>query len=402
MRTIARNVSLVVTVTAILGGLPGDTARGQVIGAAEGPTLSLGQLILRDNFDDNEKNAIWRVYTDDSDNCSLVETNHRLELCAKPAAADAMAMYVSNAWRFDPSADFSMRVDLQYTLLTYARGWVGFGVTPNADKPRERQIGIGIGAADLYAHFQYRMIEDTAVDVGIAPRLANSATVYMSYNALADELYISDAGYGPLNAWMTFPGLVRGCWEGKPLYIWAGGSSDGLNVAAGQAFLDNLLIESGDVLEASLHEVYRFWSAGLEEHFLTISDADKEALLLNASDVWTYQGPVFAAFSDGGDPLTRPVYRFWSDKVSRHFYTIDSQEKERLVCEQPNVWTLEGVAFYAYPCGSQPAWASPVYRLHCPTKNTYFYTINQTEKDDLLTKQAKLWTYEGIAWYAVK
>jgi hypothetical protein len=40
-----------------------------------------------------------------------------------------------------------------------------------------------------------------------------------------------------------------------------------------------------------------------------------------------------------------PVYRFWSEKLAGHFYTIDEAEKNKLIREQSQVWTFEGVVF---------------------------------------------------------
>lgn len=405
MHSITRNLSLIVAAVVAVGGAAGgfgDVARRQAMGGAGSPTLSLGQLILRENFDDNERNAIWRLHTDDSANCSLVETNHRLELQAKSAASEAQALYVSNAWRFDPIADFAMKVDLQYTPVTYAKGWVGFGVTTNSEEPRRQQVGVGIGASNLYPHFWYRTADGLATDTGLAPLLVNRATMYLSYSAETDELHISDSGYGAENAWVTFPGLIQGQWGGKPLYIWLGGGAGGLNITSGQAILDNLLIENGAVLEASLADVYRFWSPKTGKHFYTIDKAEKEKLLTEHSSVWTYEGAVFAAFRDDSDPMVRPVYRFWSDKLCGHLYTMDEQEKNRLIDEPRGGWILEGVAFYAYPLGLQPAWACPVYRFWCRPQNTHFYTATESEKDNLIVNYPKVWTYEGIAWYALR
>jgi len=405
MHAITRNLSLIVAAVVAVGGAAGgfgDVARGQAMGVAGSPTLSLGQLILRENFDDNERNAIWRLYTEDSANCSLVETNHRLELQAKPAATDAQALYVSNAWRFDPIADFAMKVDLQYTPVTYAKGWIAFGVTTNSEKPRGQQVGAGIGASNLYPHFWYRTADGLATDTGLAPLLGNRATMYMSYSAETDELHISDSGYGAENAWVTFPGLIKGQWGGKPLYIWLGGGAGGLSITSGQAILDDLLIESGAVLEASLSDVYRFWSPKTGKHFYTIDKTEKEKLLTECSAVWTYEGAVFAAFRDDSDPATRPVYRFWSDQLCGHLYMMDEQEKNRLINEQRDGWIFEGVAFYAYPSGLQPAWACPVYRFWCRSKSTHFYTATESEKDHLIVNYPKVWTYEGIAWYALR
>jgi len=405
MQAVIRIFFMVVAASVVVGGMPGGfqgVAEGQVIGVSQSPSLSLGQLILRENFDDNERNGIWRTYADDPRNCSVTEINRRLELRASSSASGVWAMYVANSWRFDTNADFSLRVDLQYTPLTYARGWIGFGLTPDAEHPREQQIGVGIGASAMFRHYWYRVVEGISCDTSTAPRFGDSTTMYLSYCAETDELHVSDSGYGADHAWITFPGLVKGKWEGKPLYLWLGGTSEGLALASGQAHLDNLLVENGDLLEASLHDVYRFWSPKSGKHFYTIDVEEKEKLLIDFSQAWTYEGVAFAAFRDDSDPLTRPVYRFWSDKLSAHFFTIDEQERDRFVKEQSKTWTFEGVAFYVYPSGLQPAMTVPVYRFWSPVKGGYFYTADEAEKDKLIAKYPKIWSYEGIAWYALR
>ena len=405
MQAVIRITFWAVAVAVILGcGFGGfeSVAIGQVIGSHPSSTLSLGQLILRENFDDNERSVIWRTHVEDPRNCTLVERNGRLELQTTASAAGAWAMYVSNAWRFDPQFDFAMKVDLQYTPLTYAKGWIGFGLTCDAERPRQQQIGVGIGASSMYSHFWFRTVDGICTDTSTAPRFKNSATIYLSYCAEADELYVGDGGYGVDNAWLSFPGLIKGQWNGKPLYIWLGGTSDGLSLTSGQAFLDNLMIENGDLLEASLRDVYRFWSPKTGRHFYTINSDEKERLLIDYPLVWKYEGAVFAAFCDDSDPLTRPVHRFWSDKLSTHFYTIDEQEKDKLIKEQQKIWTYEGVAFYVYPSGLQPQMTQPVYRFWSPVKGGHFYTTDEAEKEMLIAKYPRIWTYEGVAWYALR
>jgi hypothetical protein len=40
------------------------------------------------------------------------------------------------------------------------------------------------------------------------------------------------------------------------------------------------------------------------------------------------------------------VYRFWSDKFGKHFYTSNAAESQNLQKNDKN-WTYEGVALYA-------------------------------------------------------
>jgi hypothetical protein len=104
--------------------------------------------------------------------------------------------------------------------------------------------------------------------------------------------------------------------------------------------------------------------------------------------------------SNGRDPDLAPVYRFWSDKLGGHFYTIDEAEKARLIKEFSHVWTFEGVAFYAFPPDRAPVGSKPVYRFWSESKSRHFYSISESEKQKLVDEYAKVWTFEGIAWYA--
>jgi hypothetical protein len=99
-------------------------------------------------------------------------------------------------------------------------------------------------------------------------------------------------------------------------------------------------------------------------------------------------------------PDLAPVYRFWSDKLGGHFYTIDEAEKARLIQEFSNVWTFEGVAFYAYPPDRAPVGSKPVYRFWADSKGRHFYSMNEAEKQKLLDEQSQVWTFEGVAWCA--
>jgi hypothetical protein len=95
-----------------------------------------------------------------------------------------------------------------------------------------------------------------------------------------------------------------------------------------------------------------------------------------------------------------PVYRFWSEKLAGHFYTIDEAEKDKLIREQSKVWTFEGIVFYAYPPAKAPTGSQPVYHFWSEKLARHFYTISESEKQTLVDQYSKTWHYEGIAWYA--
>ena len=75
-----------------------------------------------------------------------------------------------------------------------------------------------------------------------------------------------------------------------------------------------------------------------------------------------------------------------------------------ILSRQSKVWTYEGIAFYGYNEAAVSAQTIPtrpaVYQLHSPSYQSYFYTASATEKDRFLDLYPTIWVYEGIAWYA--
>jgi hypothetical protein len=146
--------------------------------------------------------------------------------------------------------------------------------------------------------------------------------------------------------------------------------------------------------------VYRFWSPVANRHFYTISDEERDGLIANYAYFWTYEGPVYSACATEYHAGLAPVYRFWSPVSGSHFYTINEAEKDWIIAKYPHVWTFEGVAFYAYPEGQAPAGTAPVHRFWKESDNTHFFTMNEAEKDWIISEWSHVYTYEAIAFYA--
>ena len=379
---------------------PGGLARAAVSDQSTPSPVSFGQTVLLDTFDDNAKGAMWQVFADDAPNCGMKEVNQRLELEATSLPVDASAGYIAKGWRLDPKRDFSARADYYYDLVSSAGGWLSLGVTCDAVSPWENNALVGVGCRDRLVYHWCSVQTGFTVDSWIVQRFRNNGTLYVSYNAGVDELYLSFAGYGRDYAWQILPNVLGGQWNGRPVFIWLAGGANGLAVPSGRAYLDNFTVEKGRVIEASLAPVYRFWSASLGRYFYTINEAEKDGLIAEFKHVWAYQGIAYRAYSDNVDPDVNPVYRFWSDRLGGHFYTIDASEKDWLISEHSHMWAYEGVAFYAYSVGKEPTWARPVYRFWSPSRSTHFYTMSEAERNDVLTKYSHIWEEEGIAWYA--
>jgi uncharacterized repeat protein (TIGR02543 family) len=172
----------------------------------------------------------------------------------------------------------------------------------------------------------------------------------------------------------------------------------------GSAMIDDITIHPG-VIDGSV-PVYRFWSPVLESYFFTTGVAERQAMLDLFSSVWTFEGIAYFTAGDGNDPNggendpnAAPVYRFWSPVLGSHFYTINEDEKEVLARDFSPIWQLEGIAFYAYPEGRQPADSCPVYRFWSGALGRHFYTTSEQERDDLVHSSSDVWTLEGVAWY---
>ncbi len=144
--------------------------------------------------------------------------------------------------------------------------------------------------------------------------------------------------------------------------------------------------------------VYRFWAPATDRHFYTASEGEKDKLIANYSNVWTFEGIAYNAATSQTNPRMLPVYRFWSGKA--HFYTIKEEEKNKLIQDYPDVWTPEGIAFYAFPEGAEPPECKAVYRFWNAGNGTHFFTINDKEADKLISQYSQIYTYEGVAFYA--
>jgi hypothetical protein len=145
--------------------------------------------------------------------------------------------------------------------------------------------------------------------------------------------------------------------------------------------------------------VYRFWSDKNGAHFYTASEEERDRVILTyPPETWRYERVAWCAdVSQKDDSL--PVYRFWSDKYSSHFYTISEDEKNRIISTYPpEVWKYEKIAWYAYTF--QKSGTIPVYRFWNDRTQTYFYTSSEEEKNYVIANYpSTVWRYDGIAWY---
>ena len=173
----------------------------------------------------------------------------------------------------------------------------------------------------------------------------------------------------------------------------------GSRITLGSATLTVNYNVSGKGTPARL-SVHRFWSAALQSYFYTAKESEKEKLISDPTSTWVYQGVEYQALPADFEPGSAPVYRFWSDTFKTHLYTIDPALREEINLKFPSIWTDQGEAFWAFPPDVQAPGTIPVYRFRSDIIQRYFYTINEAQKDRLILENSDVWTFEGIAWHA--
>ncbi|MBN1361377.1 MAG: hypothetical protein JW993_12335 [Sedimentisphaerales bacterium] len=382
--------------------------RNDFVAVAGGLFFSLGltgqteQVLLADDFDDNRKAVSWDLVGDDLANCRLEETSQRLELRATAKSDELSASYLSNGWGIDPTAGFSLKVDFRAKLTLGQAMALSVVLTPSVKSADMEYVRFGVGSNSFTPHYLVDAKSQTNSLNRLLSRNQADGTLYLSYDADRDDLYLSFTGYGAADAWAVARGYLQGAWGGRVLSLELEGRSDRLPIGAGDAYFDNFVVESGNLVVTEFDSVARFWSPVLGDHFFTIDDEEADDLIVNLPDVWTFEGTAFRAATTRFASGLAPVYRFWSDRFAKHFYTISEAEKDTLLKAGPAVWTFEGIAFYAYPQGQQPVETRPVYRFWKPSDNAHFYTLDEIEKDTVLKKYRDVYVFEGVAFYALE
>jgi hypothetical protein len=157
---------------------------------------------------------------------------------------------------------------------------------------------------------------------------------------------------------------------------------------------------------STVYPVYRFYSPGLLKHFFTVDENEKESLIANAADVWQLEIAPYSVFlpqqynaatQDQKNTLIA-VNRFYSAALQTHLYTIDENETAHLIANAADVWQSEGPVFYV-PIGN-PAGTIPVYRFYSDGLKVHLFTVDENEMNHLIDTAGDVWNFEGVAYHA--
>lgn len=140
--------------------------------------------------------------------------------------------------------------------------------------------------------------------------------------------------------------------------------------------------------------VYRFWNLKNGTHFYTISESEKNNVTTRLSSTYKYEGiAYYLNYSSGRN--TTPLYRFYNLKNGTHFYTANEVEKNNVVSKLSSTYRLEGVAWYVSINSSDSMAVYRFWNLY----GTHFYTANPAERDNIIARLSSKYRYEGIAYY---
>ncbi len=99
-----------------------------------------------------------------------------------------------------------------------------------------------------------------------------------------------------------------------------------------------------------LSAVHRFYNRITGVHFYTISESEKNRVQSELSNTFTYEGVAwYARQAADTTPGTVEVYRFFRNSAGTHFYTTSTDERDSIINNLSQYYTYEGVAYRAWP-----------------------------------------------------
>ncbi len=157
----------------------------------------------------------------------------------------------------------------------------------------------------------------------------------------------------------------------------------------------------------ALAPVHRFYNANTGAHFYTISEEEKAAVQATWPTIFIYEGRAFMTAAPGVplpselEAVRVPLYRFYNVRNGSHFYTISADESAYVQAHYADTYRFEGEAFDVFRSPSGYFAPLQVHRFYNRVTGTHFYTISENEKVLVQAMWPTVFTYEGIAFYAI-
>lgn len=230
-----------------------------VLGAVFVAMPAFGAPVFTENFNDNSIDAMrWCVYQNIPSVLRVQEKNGRLEVSSPSnPAGNAAALVSSCGWAFDTTSNFKWKVDYHFANPGLHSG--DFGIVAGcwveaAPNPGGTPLYDGV-AAVLGSDISGTYSGTGEVSAGViaeddfespAPEL--DGTVYFSYIASEDTLYVSTVGYNDPDA-AEFGGFGATS-DSMTAGVALGGFSRGpaVGFSGSGAWFDNLVVNAGSTL----------------------------------------------------------------------------------------------------------------------------------------------------------
>ena len=111
---------------------------------------------------------------------------------------------------------------------------------------------------------------------------------------------------------------------------------------------------------------------------------------------WRLEGPAFWASLATGTDLY-PVHRFRNKTNGSYLYSIYGTEQVSIITNYADTFEHEGIAWYARQTPAT-GW-SALYRFRNKTNGTYLFSAYESEKDAIVATYPDVFALEGIAYY---
>ena len=212
-----------------------------LITAMSGPATA-----VIEDFSDNSMSNMWTLVQDDPQKMWLDEANQRLELLAEgPTVASTDALYLSNGatgFQLLTSSDFKVTIEFSFTGFS-GTGAIALDLGIGRDLDGTDSAAVAFYRSDHWLleralGVAYR-IDDVQTLMPMGWLFETSGSFTILYDSDIDQLKLGLNDGNP--AHMTnLDNLVKGEWDADMVWVSFGGRGEGLTLASGDAYLDNL------------------------------------------------------------------------------------------------------------------------------------------------------------------
>jgi len=140
--------------------------------------------------------------------------------------------------------------------------------------------------------------------------------------------------------------------------------------------------------------IYRFYSRRSGTHFYTPSAEERDLVIARWGDVWQYEGVAYTVCPSRN---MQPLYRFYNRANGSHFYTASPTERDAVLAKWMNVFTYDGETYTVTP--RQEVAKAPVWRFYNKKNGSHFYTASPEEANHVIVTWPNIYQLEGVAFW---